>query len=41
VEQAEALAEDVQTDLGQNVRPAAEAKLRELRAGATVVVAAS
>jgi hypothetical protein len=30
VEQAEALAEDVQTDLAQNGWPAAEAKLREL-----------
>jgi len=32
VEQAEALAEDVQNDLDQNAWPAAEAKLRELRA---------
>jgi hypothetical protein len=31
VEQAEALAEDVQTDLDQNAWPAAEAKFRELR----------
>jgi hypothetical protein len=31
VEQAEALAEDVQTDLEQNAWPVAEAKLRELR----------
>jgi hypothetical protein len=31
VEQAEALAEDVQTDLAQNAWPAAEKKLRELR----------
>jgi hypothetical protein len=31
VEQAEALAEDVQTDLAQNAWPAAEAKVRELR----------
>jgi hypothetical protein len=31
VEQAEALAEDVQTDLTQNAWPAAEAKLGELR----------
>jgi hypothetical protein len=31
VEQAEGLAEDVQTDLTQNAWPAAEAKLRELR----------
>ncbi len=31
VEQAEALAEDIQTDLAQNAWPAAEAKLRELR----------
>jgi hypothetical protein len=32
VEQAEALAEDVQTNLDQNAWPAAEAKFRELRA---------
>jgi hypothetical protein len=31
VEQAEALAEDVQTDIAQNGWPAAEARLRELR----------
>ena len=31
VEQAEALAEDVQTDLEQNAWPAAEAKVRDLR----------